>query len=98
MNWTDYLRFLMAFIFVIGLMGGFYLILKRLNLGNMQMTAGKRRLRVVESLMLDSRHRAVILQRDDKEHLVILSPTSETVIETGIEAPFEKLAHDQNSN
>lgn len=87
MLWTDYLRFVMAFVFVIGLMGGFYLILKRLNLGNFQPAIGKRRLRVVETLMLDSRHRAVLLQRDDKEHLVILSPTGETVIETRIEAP-----------
>ena len=86
MNWTDYLRFLMAFTFVIGLMGGLYLILKRLNLGHIQPNLSKRRLRIVETLMLDGRHRAVILQRDDKEHLVILSPTGETVVETGIEA------------
>lgn len=95
MHWTDYLRFVMAFVFVIGLMGGFYLILKKLNLGMTQPSSGKRRLRIVESLMLDSRHRAVILQRDDKEHLVILSPTGETVIETRIEATASAQAHDQ---
>lgn len=91
MNWTDYLRFVMALTFVIGLMGGFYLILKKLNLGNLQPSNSKRRLRVIESLMLDSRHRAVLLQRDDKEHLVILSPTGETVVETRI----EKTTHEQ---
>ena len=87
MNWTDYARFIMAFIFVMGLMGGLYLILKRMNLNGMQSIGAKRRLRIVESLMLDSRHRAVILQRDDKEHLVILSPSGETVVETRIEPP-----------
>lgn len=86
MNWTDYLRFVMAFIFVLGLMGGLWLILKRMNLNGMQAVGTKRRLKIVESLMLDSRHRAVLLQRDDKEHLVILSPTGETVVETRIEA------------
>ncbi len=98
MNWTDYLRFLMAFTFVIGLMGGFFLILKKLNLVAMQPTGTKRRLRIVEAIMLDSRHRAVILQRDDKQHLVILSPTGETVVETGIEAPIENPANDKISS
>ena len=98
MNWTDYLRFVLALVFVLGLMGGLFLILKKLNLGNLQPLASKRRLRVVESLMLDARHRAVILQRDDKEHLVILSPTGETVVETRLEAPIEKPAvHDIQS-
>lgn len=92
MNWTDYLRFLMALIFVVALMGGFYLILKRLNLGGQfQQANSKRRLRIVESIMLDTRHRAVLLQRDDKEHLVILSPTGETVVETGIETQAHEI-------
>ena len=87
MVWTDYLRFVMALIFVLGLMGGFYLILKRFNLGGIQAMSAKRRLRIVETVMLDARHRAVILQCDDKQHLVILSPSGETVVETGIKAP-----------
>ncbi len=91
MQWTEYLRFAMAFIFVMALMGGLFLILKRMNLSALQMPGNKRRLRVVEMIMLDSRHKAVLLQRDDKEHLVILSPTGETVVETRIEAPV----HDQ---
>ena len=91
MQWTEYLRFLMALIFVLALMGGLYLILKRLNLSGLQLAGGKRRLQVVEMLMLDSRHKAVLLRRDDKEHLVILSASGETVVETRIEAPV----HDQ---
>jgi len=96
MNWTDYLRFIMAFIFVLGLMGGLWLVLKRMNLNGMQTIGGKRRLKIVESLMLDSRHRAVLLQRDDKEHLVILSPTGETVVETRIEATTTAHSDDQS--
>jgi hypothetical protein len=33
------------------------------------------------------RRRLVLLRRDDVEHLVILSPTGETVVETGIPVP-----------
>ena len=45
---------------------------------------GKRRLKVVEALPLDARRRLVLLQRDNKQHLVILGPNGETVIETDI--------------
>ena len=92
MNWTDYLRFVMAFTFVMGLMGGMWVIMRKLTLGHYQTSPDKRRLKIVESLMLDSRHRAVLLQRDDKEHLVILSPTGETVVETRIEAARDEQA------
>lgn len=91
MEWTDYLRFVLALIFVLGLMGGLYLILKKFNLNGPVGTSTKRRLRIVESLALDNRHRAVLFSRDDKEHLVILSPTGETVVETRIETSV----HDQ---
>lgn len=95
MQWTDYLRFVMALVFVMGLMGGLYLILRKFNLGAMPAMGAKRRLKVVESLMIDSRHRAVILSHDDKEHLVILSPSGETVVQTSIETRIETPVHDQ---
>ncbi len=84
MDWTDYLRFLFALIFVIALMGGFWLVLKKLGLSGPIVAVGQRRLKILEIMPIDSRHRAVLLKRDDTEHLVILGPTSETVIETRI--------------
>lgn len=84
MDWTDYLRYVMALIFVLALMGGLFLTLRRLGLGNVNMMSAKRRLQVVEILPIDARRRAVILRRDDKEHLVILGPSGETVVETNI--------------
>ncbi len=94
MEWNDYLRFVMAFIFVLALMGGLYLVLKRLGLNGPTINIGaKRRLKIVEILPLDSRRKAMILQCDDKQHLVILSPSGETVVETRIEAPAHDQAH-----
>ena len=88
METYDYIKFIAALIFVLGLMGGLALVLKKINLGNIGMTpSDKRRLKVVEFLALDARRKALILRRDGVEHLVILGPSGETVVETNITAP-----------
>jgi flagellar protein FliO/FliZ len=45
-----------------------------------------RRLSVVEARTLDARRQLVLVRRDGVEHLLVLSPAGETVIETGIPA------------
>jgi flagellar protein FliO/FliZ len=47
--------------------------------------AGKGLLGVVEASHIDAKRRLVLIRRDGVEHLLLLGPTSETVIETGIE-------------
>jgi flagellar protein FliO/FliZ len=82
----DYLKFFLALVFVLALMGGLSLVLKRLGLGAASMLPpDKRRLKILEILPLDSRRKAVLLERDDVTHLVILSQTGETVVETNIQ-------------
>lgn len=86
MEVIDYLKFVAALALVLGMMGGLALILKRLGLGNVGMLPpDKRRLKIVEILTIDPRRKALILRRDDKEHLVILGVNGETVVETDIE-------------
>lgn len=86
MDYTDYLKFLAALLFVLGLMGGLALLLKRIGLGAASMLPpDKRRLKVIEILPLDARRKAVLLTRDGAEHLVILGPAGETVVETNIQ-------------
>ena len=88
MEAVDYLKFVASLALVLGLMGGLALVLKRLGLGNVGMLPpDKRRLKVVEILTIDPRRKALILRRDDKEHLVILGVNGETVVETYIEKP-----------
>ena len=48
---------------------------------------GERRLQIVEAMTVDAKHRAILIRRDDTEHLVLLGPTADVVIETGIKAP-----------
>ena len=79
------MKMIFALLFVLGLMGGLYLILKKLGLsGHVQNAGAKKRLKVVESVPIDPRRRLVIIQRDDVQHLVIVGPNSETVVETDI--------------
>lgn len=79
-------KFAAALVFVLALMGGLALALRRFGLSRPIGAVGKRRLKIVEILPIDSRRRAVLLRRDGREHLVILGANGETVVETGIEA------------
>lgn len=92
METPDILRFLMALVFVVSLMGGLWIILKKLGMnGGFTMQQGKkRRLKIVEILPIDVKHKAVLLRCDDKDHLVILGPNGETVIEQSIPVKEEK--------
>ncbi len=78
-------KMIAALIFVLGLMGGLAMAMKKLGLsGRIAAAGGKSRLKVVESIPLDNRRRLAIIQRDDVQHLVIFGPNGETVIETNI--------------
>jgi flagellar protein FliO/FliZ len=90
MNNEDYIRLIAALVFVLALMGGLWIILRKLGLSGPQRPSGRRRLRIIESIPLDSRRRALILQRDNTQHLVILGPTGETVVETQIPVPADE--------
>ncbi len=78
------LKFLLAMIFVLILMGGLALILKMVGGGRHIPMAKNKRLKIVEILPLDHKRRAVLIQRDDKQHLVLLGQNSESVVETNI--------------
>lgn len=79
------LKAVCSFILVLGLMGLTAWAFKRSGLaGKMQSASANRRLRVVETLAVDSRRRLMLVKRDDREHLLLLGPSGETVVETDI--------------
>ncbi len=81
-------QFLLALLFVLGLIGLLANLARRFGLAPAAgRRPGGRRLGIAEILPLDGRRKAVLLRRDGVEHLVILSPTSETVVERAIAAP-----------
>ena len=89
MEWSSYLRFVLALLVVLSLIGGFAWLARRSGMGGIR--TGKRdkseRLEVVEVLSIDPRRRLVLIRRDDREHLLLLGQDSERVVETGITAP-----------
>jgi flagellar protein FliO/FliZ len=86
------LKFFSAFVFVIALMLLLSWVMKRMGLaGSMMAVTGKRRLKIVEFMPLDHRRRLVLVRRDDREHLLLLGPQGETVVETNIPAACDNL-------
>ena len=91
----DYVRFLLALIFVIGLIGLLALLARRLGFGAVRLSPAfrskgrddRRRLAVVEVANVDARRRLVLVRRDNTEHLVLLGVNRDLLIESGIEAP-----------
>jgi len=85
MDALHYVQFLCAFVFVIALMLALSWILKRVSgVGGGMLQKSEKRLRLVEFLPLDHKHRLVLVRRDNREHLLVLGPESQTVIESGI--------------
>ena len=90
METNQYLQLAFAFILVMALMGILALILKKMNAFQSGMTGKSNRLKIVEQRMIDTKHKAVIVRCDNKDHLVIVSQNGNTVIvQSGMTAPKE---------
>lgn len=84
MTWSTYAQFALALVFVLSLIGGLTLVARRLGYGHAVRGPRSRRLALVEVMPLDARRRLVLIRRDRMEHLLLIGPTGEHVIETGI--------------
>lgn len=100
MEFVSVLRFIMALVVVIGLIAGLAWMLRRYGNGRVSLGGAKGRLSVVEATAVDTRRRLVLVRRDGVEHLLLLSPNSETVVETGIPAggDFARALNSQTGN
>lgn len=91
LNAIWFLKCIFAFAFVIALM---YLLswgLRKLGVaGQGMLPGGRRRMKIVEYLALDHRRRLVLVRLDDSEHLIVLGPQGETVVQAGLLAPKEE--------
>jgi flagellar protein FliO/FliZ len=89
MDTLDYFRFVLAFAFVLALIAGAALLLKRygsMGFGGLRANRGPRRLAISEVLALDARRRLVLVRRDGVEHLILIGGTDDLVVEAGITA------------
>ena len=87
----SYLRFVLALGVVLGLIGGLAWLLKRYGFERAAKPRKNRvrRLEILETRAIDARHKLVLLARDGIEHLVVLGPGGETVVESGFKAPAQ---------
>lgn len=80
----DYLRFILALLAVLALMGLLGFALRRYGMGGTPLPGLKRRLSVLETRPIDHRHKLVLVKCDEREHLIILGPEGQTIIESGM--------------
>lgn len=81
-------RFIIALAIVLALIIGLSWLLRRYGAG-LNLAPGLRgqRIGVVAFSPVDAKRRLALIRRDDVEHLVLLGPSGETVIERNIPAP-----------
>lgn len=85
-GFTHYAQFALALAFVLSLIGGLAVVARRLGWGHAVRSPRNRRLALVEVMAVDARRRLVLVRRDRVEHLLLIGPTGEQVVETGIVA------------
>jgi len=85
MDAIEIARYFGALVLVLGLLGLAWLATRRYGLPGMIKPGGERRMAVVETLMLDARHKLYLIRRDETEHLIVLGPQGAATIESGIQ-------------
>ncbi len=88
MDLDTYFRFLLALGLVLALIVVLAWLARRYGFGGAAggRSARGRRIGVVEFAPVDAKRRLVLIRRDGVEHLVLLGPAGDTVVETGIAA------------
>lgn len=80
-------RFILAFVIVLALIGVLVLILRRVGpnaVRNGAVRRGPARLGVLEVFQLDTQRKLVILRRDSTEHLVMIGGPNDVLVEANI--------------
>ncbi|MGE3141874.1 MAG: flagellar biosynthetic protein FliO [Hyphomonadaceae bacterium] len=75
-------KMVFALLFTLALIAGAAWAARRFGMIQVR-PGGARRMRVVESLMLDPRRRLVIVRCDAREHVLLLSPAGDVALASG---------------
>lgn len=90
---SSYLGYLLAFLFVLALIGIVAWLFKSLTGGRSSNGGGRifggrdKRIGVVQAASVDGRRKLILIRRDDKEHLIMVGGPVDMLIENGIEPP-----------
>lgn len=79
---TNYLRFALALVFVLALILGLAGLARRYGFPGTAPAVARRarRLKLLEVLPLDAKRRLVLVRHDDRESLILLGASGETVL------------------
>jgi flagellar biogenesis protein FliO len=77
---VDLTRWLVATGVLVVMLGAFALLLFKLR--NPAGQAGLRQLKLLETLPLGTRHRLHLVQDGEQEHLILIGPQTETLLQT----------------
>ena len=83
------LKYLGGFVLVFAVLLGILIFVKRYSIHG-GINRKEKRLFVTDVLSLDPKNRLVMIKRDNIEHLILLGPTQNTLIESGIDWSGEK--------
>lgn len=84
MDGVDPFRIVFSFLLVVGLIGACAGVLKwyiKKHPGGIPFQKDGARLKILETRMIDAKRKLVLIQRDEQEHLLLLSPSGEMLIE-----------------
>lgn len=86
MEMETYLRFVAMLALVLALIAICAWAIRRFGLGGALAATkgGTKRLAIVEVKVIDPRRKLVLLRHDGKEHLVLLGPTQDLLLDSGI--------------
>lgn len=84
MTFDSYLQFVLALLLVLGLIALLAWALRRFGLGGAMRAGSQRRVQIVEATPIGPRHRLLLVRRDRVEHLLLLGPQGDIVVESGI--------------
>ena len=103
LDYSNYLQFFLALIFVLGLIGAVAIVLRHFGFGSAirlqrRLKGERQRLEVTDVIPIDARRRLILVRRDDTEHLILLGMNEDILIEGGIPARDMSLQTDGDNS
>ena len=85
---VQYLKYIVGLLIVLGLIALIALLARRLGMVPRvsRDPSSPRRLSVTDVISIDAKRRLVLVKRDDREHLLLLGPERDLVVERNITA------------
>ena len=100
MDYGNYLQFFLTLVFIIGLILAISLLAKHFGFANNPMVTRNKnkRLKIIEVRPLDARRKMVLIQCDDKEHLLLIGGTQDLHIDSKACEDLSPIQLEQNNN